>query len=60
MFKRALAYDGIDIAATVLAPGMHSLGEVATHKELMKKAYEAGRTAVTSSGGFRSRHAIQE
>jgi multimeric flavodoxin WrbA len=48
MFKRALAYVGIDIAATVLAPGMHSLGEVATHKELMKTAYEAGRTAVTS------------
>ncbi|MFC2083411.1 flavodoxin family protein [Candidatus Bipolaricaulota bacterium] len=48
MFERALSYVGIEIAATVLAPGVGALGEAAAHSELMKKAREAGRTVVNS------------
>jgi multimeric flavodoxin WrbA len=43
MFERALAYVGLDLTATVLAPGVHALGEVSAHAELMQKAREAGR-----------------
>ena len=47
MFDRALTYVGIEVAATVLAPGVHALGEVAARSDLMEEAREAGRIAVT-------------
>lgn len=43
MFNRALTYVGIDIAATVLAPGIHGFGKASEDVELMRKAHEAGR-----------------
>lgn len=46
MFKRSLAYIGLDLAATVLAPGVHTLGEASELHELMEKAREAGRSGV--------------
>jgi multimeric flavodoxin WrbA len=46
MFQRSLAYIGLDLAATVLAPGVYSLGDAAARSDLMHQAFEAGRTAV--------------
>jgi multimeric flavodoxin WrbA len=43
MFDRALRYVGIDIAATVLAPGVGAAGDVSRRPELMQAAREAGR-----------------
>ncbi len=47
MFDRALRYVGIDIGATVLAPGVDTAGDVAARPELMQAAWEAGRLAVS-------------
>ena len=46
MFKRALAYVGLDLVAPVLAPGVHALGEAVNRSALMKEAHEAGRLVV--------------
>jgi multimeric flavodoxin WrbA len=43
MFKKALRYVGIDIGATVLAPGVNASGEVSKQVKLMQAAREAGR-----------------
>ena len=43
MFERALAYVGIDIVATVLAPGVYGHGDAAARADLMEKANAAGR-----------------
>ena len=42
MFQKALDYVGIDIAATVLAPGVNERGEAAKRSKLMQTAREAG------------------
>ena len=46
MFERALDYVGLDLASTVLAAGVHTLGEASEHPDLIQKAHEAGRKAV--------------
>lgn len=48
MFKCSLAYVGLDLVATVLAPGVHAPGEVSARSDLMHQAFEAGRAAVDS------------
>ena len=46
MFDRALTYVGIEVAATVVAPGVHALGEAVNRSDLMKEAHEAGQSVV--------------
>jgi multimeric flavodoxin WrbA len=47
MFQRALAYIGLDLAATVVAPGVYSLGDAAARSDLMHQAYEVGRSVAS-------------
>ena len=47
MFERSLRFVGVELAATVLAPGVHHLGDIAQHPELMKAAWQAGHDAVS-------------
>ena len=46
MFDRSLKFVGLELASTVLAPGVHRLGDVSARSELLQAAREAGRIAV--------------
>jgi len=46
MFRRALSYIGLDLVATVVAPGVYALGDASARTDLLQKARAAGRTAV--------------
>ena len=46
MFDRSLKFVGLELASTVLAPGVHRLGGVSARSELLQAAREAGRIAV--------------
>lgn len=48
MFQRSLAYIGLNLAATVVAPGVYALGDAASRSDLMHQAYEVGRTVASS------------
>ena len=43
MFKRALSYLDVDLAATVVAPGVHALGDALARPDLLEKARATGR-----------------
>ena len=47
MFERSMSYIGLELAATVLAPGVHALGTVLARPDLMQMAHDAGRAAVS-------------
>jgi multimeric flavodoxin WrbA len=47
MFERSLAYIGLELAATVLAPGVYKVGDALAHPNLIEHAREAGRTVVS-------------
>ena len=46
MFKRSLDFVGVELAATILAPGVHRLDDVTKHPELMKQAWKAGHDTI--------------
>ena len=47
MFEDALDYVGAELFASVLAPGAYDMGDVRKQKDVLKKARQAGRDAVT-------------
>ena len=46
MFRDIASYLGIDLRASILAPGVSKKGEVQQNKELMEKAYQAGNRSI--------------
>jgi multimeric flavodoxin WrbA len=47
MFEDALAYIGAELHATVLAPGAYDKGDVKGMEDVLEKARQAGRSAIT-------------
>ena len=46
MFEDILSYLKIELASTIVAPGVHDRGAVREHPDMLAKAYQAGREAV--------------
>ncbi len=47
MLRRAFAYIGLELADTIVAPGVYAIGDAAARADLMQQAHDTGRAVAS-------------